>query len=119
MNSVGQARMAALHGGRRDRLEVSPNLWAGMGLTRGGAATSSSAIPRRSPERLADEYRRLGVDSFILSGYPHLEEVHRFAESVFPLLPLAHRVAPPVAGAAGESIASYVRPRALAEAASS
>lgn len=118
MDSVGQARMAALHGGRRDRLEVSPNLWAGMGLTRGGAATALVGDPATVAERL-DEYRRLGVDSFILSGYPHLEEVHRFAESVFPLLPLAHRVAPPVAGAAGESIASYVRPRALAEAASS
>ena len=37
MDSVGQSRMAALHGGRRDKLEVSPNLWAGVGLVRGGA----------------------------------------------------------------------------------
>jgi alkanesulfonate monooxygenase len=118
MDSVGQARMAALHGGRRDRLEVSPNLWAGMGLTRGGAATALVGDPATVAERL-DEYRRLGVDSFILSGYPHLEEAHRFAELVFPLLPFAHRVQPAVAGIAGETIASYVRPRALAEAASS
>ena len=39
-DSVGQQRMAALHGGRRDRLEISPNLWAGVGLVRGGAGTA-------------------------------------------------------------------------------
>lgn len=35
-DSVGQQRMAALHNGRRDKLEISPNLWAGVGLARGG-----------------------------------------------------------------------------------
>src|SRR6185436_1059592 len=35
--SEGQARMVALHGGRTDALEVAPNLWAGVGLVRGGA----------------------------------------------------------------------------------
>jgi alkanesulfonate monooxygenase len=40
MDSVGQKRMLALHGGRRDKLEVSPNLWAGVGLVRGGAGTA-------------------------------------------------------------------------------
>lgn len=39
-DSVGQSRMMALHGGRRDRLVVSPNLWAGVGLVRGGAGTA-------------------------------------------------------------------------------
>jgi alkanesulfonate monooxygenase len=39
-DSVGQQRMAALHGGNRDNLEVSPNLWAGVGLVRGGAGTA-------------------------------------------------------------------------------
>ena len=36
-------------------------------------------------ERLR-EYQALGVDTFVLSGYPHLEESIRFAELVFPLL---------------------------------
>ncbi|TIP96887.1 MAG: LLM class flavin-dependent oxidoreductase, partial [Mesorhizobium sp.] len=35
MDSVGQSRMSRLHGGRRDKLEISPNLWAGVGLVRG------------------------------------------------------------------------------------
>jgi alkanesulfonate monooxygenase len=86
MDSVGQARMAALHGGRRDQLEVSPNLWAGVGLVRGGAGTAIVGDPIVVAQRLK-EYADIGIDHFVLSGYPHLEEAHRFAELVFPLLP--------------------------------
>lgn len=86
MDSVGQQRMAALHGGRRDQLEVSPNLWAGVGLVRGGAGTALVGDPYIVAERLK-EYADLGIDHFVLSGYPHLEEAYRFAELVFPLLP--------------------------------
>jgi alkanesulfonate monooxygenase len=86
-DSVGQKRMAALHGGRRDRLEVSPNLWAGVGLVRGGAGTALVGNPDEVAERMK-EYMQLGIDRFILSGYPHLEECYRFAELVFPKLPL-------------------------------
>lgn len=85
MDSVGQARMAALHGGRRDRLVVGPNLWAGVGLVRGGAGTALVGAPEQIAARLR-EYQDLGVDTFVLSGYPHLEESLRFAELVFPLL---------------------------------
>jgi alkanesulfonate monooxygenase len=88
MDSVGQQRMARLHGGRRDRLEISPNLWAGVGLVRGGAGTALVGDPETVAQRMR-EYMAHGVDSFILSGYPHLEECYRFAELVFPLLPLA------------------------------
>jgi alkanesulfonate monooxygenase len=86
MDSEGQRRMAALHGGRRDKLEISPNLWAGVGLVRGGAGTALVGDPQTVAARL-EEYADLGVDSFVLSGYPHLEEAWRFAELVFPLLP--------------------------------
>jgi alkanesulfonate monooxygenase len=44
-----------------------------------------------SPEQVASrikEYADLGLEYFVLSGYPHLDEAHRFAELVFPLLPL-------------------------------
>jgi alkanesulfonate monooxygenase len=86
-DSVGQKRMAALHGGRRDKLEVSPNLWAGVGLVRGGAGTALVGNPDEVAERMK-AYMSLGIDRFILSGYPHLEECYRFAELVFPKLPL-------------------------------
>ncbi len=88
MDSVGQKRMLRLHGGSRDKLEISPNLWAGVGLVRGGAGTALVGDPETVAERMR-EYMALGVDSFILSGYPHLEESYRFAELVFPHLPLA------------------------------
>ncbi|MCV7173589.1 MULTISPECIES: LLM class flavin-dependent oxidoreductase [Mycolicibacterium] len=83
--SEGQRRMTALHGGRVDQLEIYPNLWAGVGLVRGGAGTALVG----SHEEVANlivEYHALGFDEFILSGYPHLEEAHWFAEGVLPLL---------------------------------
>ncbi|MDX5628826.1 MULTISPECIES: FMNH2-dependent alkanesulfonate monooxygenase [unclassified Brenneria] len=85
-DSVGQHRISSLHGGRRDKLEISPNLWAGVGLVRGGAGTALVGDPQTVAQRL-QEYADLGVDTFVLSGYPHLEESIRFAELVFPLLP--------------------------------
>ena len=86
MDSEGQRRMAALHGGNRAKLEISPNLWAGVGLVRGGAGTALVGDPQTVAARMK-EYADLGIDSFVLSGYPHLEEAYRFAELVFPLLP--------------------------------
>jgi alkanesulfonate monooxygenase len=58
-DSVGQQRMTRLHGDRRDRLEVSPNLWAGVGLVRGGAETAPVGNPEQVAERMR-EYMALG-----------------------------------------------------------
>jgi alkanesulfonate monooxygenase len=69
MDSVGQSRMAALHRGRRDKLEVSPDLWAGVGLVRGGAGAALVGDPQTIAERIRG-YRALGIDSFILSAHP-------------------------------------------------
>ncbi len=84
-DSVGQQRMAALHNGRRDKLEISPNLWAGVGLARGGAGTALVGDAATVAERI-NEYAALGIDSFIFSGYPHLEEAYRVGELLFPCL---------------------------------
>jgi alkanesulfonate monooxygenase len=89
MDSVGQQRMSQLHGGRRDKLEISPNLWAGVGLVRGGAGTALVGDPKTVAARIK-EYQDVGIDTFILSGYPHLEEAYRFAELVFPLVKPQH-----------------------------
>jgi alkanesulfonate monooxygenase len=83
--SEGQRRMARLAGG--DSLEVSPNLWAGFGLVRPGAGTALVGSHAEVAERIA-EYHALGIDHFILSGQPHLEEAYRFGEGVLPLLKL-------------------------------
>ena len=73
-------------GRTRADLEVSPNLWAGVGLVRGGAGTALVGDAKTVAARI-EEYADLGIDTFVLSGYPHLEEAYRFAELVFPLLP--------------------------------
>jgi alkanesulfonate monooxygenase len=86
MDSVGQQRMAALHKGSRDKLEIAPNLWAGVGLVRGGAGTALVGDPETVAARIK-EYADLGIETFVLSGYPHLEEAYRVAEYLFPLLP--------------------------------
>ncbi len=113
MDSEGQRRMTALHGGRRDRLEVSPNLWAGVGLVRGGAGTALVGDAATVAERM-HEYAALGIDTFILSGYPHLEESYRFAELVFPLLGKGKPVAAhtTTTGPFGEVVANNFLPPA-------
>lgn len=113
MDSEGQRRMAALHAGGRKRsradLEISPNLWAGVGLVRGGAGTALVGNPQQVADRI-QEYAELGLDTFVLSGYPHLEEAYRFAELVFPLLPRALRDRLPgtlLNGPFGEIVANH------------
>lgn len=104
MDSVGQRRMAELHGGRRDKLEISPNLWAGVGLVRGGAGTALVGDADTVAERIR-EYQSVGVDTFIMSGYPHLEEAYRFAELVFPKLGInVHAGTPANNGPFGEMV---------------
>jgi alkanesulfonate monooxygenase len=83
--SEGQARMSALHNGRTDNLEIYPNLWAGVGLVRGGAGTALVGSHEEVADRIA-EYHDLGIEEFIFSGYPHLEEAYRVGEGVLPVL---------------------------------
>ncbi|AWC81062.1 MULTISPECIES: FMNH2-dependent alkanesulfonate monooxygenase [Serratia] len=113
MDSTGQRRMSELHGGSRESLRIGPNLWAGVGLVRGGAGTALVGNPQQVAARIR-EYQALGIDNFILSGYPHLEEAHRFAELVMPLLPLAqpaHQMARTInTGPFGETIGGDRRP---------
>ncbi len=68
MDSAGQARMSALHQGSRDNLRIAPNLWAGVGLVRGGAGTALVGNPQQVAERIR-EYQALGISNFIFSGY--------------------------------------------------
>jgi len=116
MDSEGQRRMAALHGGKRGtrkELEVYPNLWAGVGLVRGGAGTALVGSAEQVAARM-QEYADLGIETFILSGYPHLEESYRFAELVFPLLPGrdAKRGNGPLSGPFGEIVGNNYLPKA-------
>jgi alkanesulfonate monooxygenase len=114
-DSEGQRRMRALHGGRRDQLEVAPNLWAGVGLVRGGAGTALVGDPATVAARMR-EYAALGIETFILSGYPHLDEAYRFAELVFPLLSREAEAAPAAdrpLRSSGEVMANAFAPASL------
>jgi alkanesulfonate monooxygenase len=88
--SAGQRRQRELHakyrqsGAARD-LEVYPNLWAGVGLARGGAGAALVGSHTQVAD-LIEEYAALGIEEFILSGYPHLEEAYWVGEGVMPEL---------------------------------
>ncbi|RKT87544.1 alkanesulfonate monooxygenase [Saccharopolyspora antimicrobica] len=87
--STGQRNMVALHGGAlrggARELEVHPGLWAGVGLLRGGAGTAFVGSHREVAD-LIEEYHSVGIEEFVLSGYPHLEEAYWFGEGVHPEL---------------------------------
>lgn len=112
-DSVGQQRMVQLHRGDRTALEISPNLWAGVGLVRSGAGTALVGDPETVAARMR-EYQQLGVDTFILSGYPHLEEAFRVAELLFPHLPLTAVNETTIArstGPKGEIVGNFAFPK--------
>jgi alkanesulfonate monooxygenase len=86
--SVGQRRQAELSrqaAATSDRMELYPNVWAGIGQVRGGVGTALVGSYDEVADRM-HEYHRLGFDEFILSGYPHLEEAYWFGEGVLPEL---------------------------------
>ncbi|MBJ7330983.1 MAG: LLM class flavin-dependent oxidoreductase [Solirubrobacteraceae bacterium] len=105
--SVGQKRMLALHGGQTNDLEIYPNLWAGVGLVRGGAGTALVGSHTEVADRIA-EYHGLGIDEFILSGHPHLEEAYWFGEGVLPILRQRGLWTPPYELATDEVISPFL-----------
>ena len=83
--SEGQRRMLELNGGSKGELEIHPNVWAGVGLVRGGAGTALVGSHEEVADRIA-EYHAVGIDEFVLSAYPHLEGAYWFGEGVLPIL---------------------------------
>ena len=111
-DSHGQKRQQALNSGSRENLLVGPNLWAGPGLVRGGVGTALVGSAEQVAERM-HEYAAVGIDTFIFSGYPALEEAYRTAELLFPHLPLSasEHIEASVPRLVGEVVANTNRPK--------
>lgn len=83
--SVGVRAQASLRDTADDDGYAEPHLWTGIGRARSGCGAALVGSPEQVAAKIED-YRDLGIDTFILSGYPHLDECRRFAELVMPLL---------------------------------
>ena len=83
--SVGVARQSALREGADDDGYAEANLWTGVGKARSGAGAAIVGDPDQVAAKIA-AYQEVGVEAFILSGYPHIAECDLFAEHVLPKL---------------------------------
>lgn len=83
--SVGVRRQAELREASAGDGFVEPHLWTGIGRGRSGCGAAIVGNPGQVAEKI-EAYRSIGIDAFILSGYPHLGECERFGRTVLPLL---------------------------------
>lgn len=83
--SVGVRAQATLRDESDDEGYVEANLWTGIGRARSGCGAAIVGSPEQVASKI-NAYRDLGINTFILSGYPHRDECRRFAEMVMPLL---------------------------------
>jgi alkanesulfonate monooxygenase len=83
--SVGVRRQAELRVAATDEGFVEENLWTGIGRARSGCGAAIVGDPDQVLAKL-QRYQALGIDAFILSGYPHAAECDLFARYVLPHL---------------------------------
>jgi alkanesulfonate monooxygenase len=83
--SVGQLRQGELRDLADDEGYAEPNLWTGIGRARSGAGAAIVGDPDQVLAKLRS-YADLGMEAFILSGYPHATECDLFARHVLPRL---------------------------------
>jgi alkanesulfonate monooxygenase len=81
--SSGVAAQAALRENAGDDGYAEPNLWTGVGRARSGCGAAIVGDPDQVLAKLND-YRSMGIEAFILSGYPHAAEADLFARHVLP-----------------------------------
>jgi alkanesulfonate monooxygenase len=81
--SAGVAAQAALRDNAGDDGYAEANLWTGVGRARSGCGAAIVGDPDQVLAKLND-YRSMGIEAFILSGYPHAAEADLFARHVLP-----------------------------------
>jgi alkanesulfonate monooxygenase len=85
-DAANQKRQIELFKNSRDQQHlIGPNLWAGMSALRGGGAVALVGTPEQVSDRIV-EFVQAGISSFILSGYPHLEEAEISGRLLLPLV---------------------------------
>jgi alkanesulfonate monooxygenase len=92
--SIGVRRQAELREAAGTDGFIEDNLWTGIGKARSGCGAAIVGTPTQVAEKIR-RYHAMGIEAFILSGYPHVNEAQRFASTVLPLLehgPLAFSV---------------------------
>ena len=83
--SIGVRRQAELREAAGTDGFIEDNLWTGIGKARSGCGAAIVGTPTQVAEKIR-RYHAMGIEAFILSGYPHLNEAQRFASTVLPLL---------------------------------
>jgi alkanesulfonate monooxygenase len=83
--SEGVRRQAEMRASADAEGYVEENLWTGIGRARSGAGAAIVGDPDQVVSKLR-AYQAVGIDTFILSGYPHRDECERVAASVLPAL---------------------------------
>lgn len=83
--SVGVRRQAELRSSSNEDGFIEPSLWTGIGKARSGCGAAIVGTPEQVIEKI-HRYQAMGIEAFIFSGYPHVDEAQRFAELVLPHL---------------------------------
>lgn len=83
--SAGVRRQAELRAAAHEDGFVEPSLWTGIGKARSGCGAAIVGTPQQVIEKI-QRYQSMGIEAFIFSGYPHIDEAERFAELVLPHL---------------------------------
>jgi len=83
--STGQLRQGEMRDQADDEGFIEPTLWTGIGRARSGAGAAIVGDPDQVLAKLR-AYAELGMEAFILSGYPHATECDLFARHVLPHL---------------------------------
>ena len=87
--SLGVSKQASLREKADQEYYAEPHLWTGIGLARSGCGAAIVGNPEQVYNKIKS-YMDMGINAFILSGYPHKKECELFAKYVLPKLKNIH-----------------------------
>jgi len=83
--SLGVAHQSKNRDNADEEGYVEPHLWTGVGRARSGCGAALVGTPEQIMAEI-EEYKAMGIRSFIFSGYPHMQECEYFGKLVLPHL---------------------------------